>query len=577
MIEEQKGEAMKKGYPDYERRPFENLRELIKSASELMPDKTYLRYKGQEKGEIIDVSYLEFDKYIDQLGMAFYSLGLKGKNIAVIGETSKEWIATYLATVNGGSVIVPLDKELTEEEIGKFLELAEVSAVVYSERFHNYFETLADNSNISYFIRIGKYDEEKQKNERFVTTDELTERGNRLIEEGYTEYFDCEINVDDDAVIIFTSGTTGTSKGVVLSQNNIVSSVRSSARMLSFTEKDVVMSVLPIHHTYEMTCGILTPILVGATVCINDSMKYLTKNLQLFKPTAMILVPLFVTTVYKRIWDTALKNNQTKKLKRGIAISNALRHVNIDLRSAFFGQVNAAFGGRLKRIVCGGAALSPDYVKGFEEFGINLVQGYGITECSPLVSVCPFHWKKYASVGLPVHDVEVKIDKLSPEDSEGEIIVRGPNVMKGYYKAPELTREVIDEDGWFSTGDVGYIDEDGFVYITGRKKNIIILDNGKNVFPEELEEHIYKIDLVSECVVVGKPNQSGETVITAQIFPDFDKAKEKGIDGMSEIKDIIKAEIQELNKRLPIFKQIRGIEIRKTEFDKTTTKKIKRI
>ncbi len=568
---------MKKGYPDYERRPFANLKELLKSAAELMPDKAYLRYKGKENGEIIDVSYLDFDKYTDRLGTAFYSLGLKGKKIAVIGETSKEWISTYLATVNGGSIIVPLDKELTEDEIGKFLELAEVSAVVYSERFHTYFEGLSDKSSISYFIRIGDYDASKQKNEKFLTTAELSERGKRLLNENNTDFIDFEIDVNEDAIIIFTSGTTGTSKGVVLSQNNIVYSVRSSARMLDFTENDVVMSVLPLHHTYEMTCGILTPILVGATVSINDSMKYLTKNLQLFKPTAMILVPLFVTTVYKRIWDTASKNNQTKKLKRGIAVSNVLRHVNIDLRSTFFGQVNAAFGGRLKKIVCGGAALSPEYVKGFEELGINLVQGYGITECSPLVSVCPFHWKKYASVGLPVHDVEVKIDKLSPDDTEGEIIVRGPNVMKGYYNAPELTAQVIDEDGWFSTGDIGYIDEDGFIYITGRKKNIIILDNGKNVFPEELEEHIYRIELVSECIVLGKPNASGDTVITAQIFPNFDLAKERGIEDISQIKDIIKAEIQELNKKLPIFKQIRGIEIRKTEFEKTTTKKIKRI
>lgn len=568
---------MKKGYPDYERRPFDNLRELVKNGAELMPDKTYLKYKGKEKGEIIDVTYLDFDKYIDRLGTAFYSMGLKGKHIAVIGETSKEWIATYLATVNGGSVIVPLDKELTEEEIGKFLELAEVSAVVYSERFSDYFEKLAENSNISYFIKIGDSEDEPRKDDKFFTTSELVAKGKRLLREDYTDYLDHEIDVEADAVIIFTSGTTGTAKGVVLCQRNVVSSVRSSARMLDFTENDTVMSVLPVHHTYEMTCGILTPILVGATVAINDSMKYLTKNLQTFKPTAMILVPLFVTTVYKRIWDTATKNNQTKKLKRGIAVSNILRHVNIDLRSAFFGQVNAAFGGRLKRIVCGGAALSPDYVKGFDELGINLVQGYGITECSPLVSVCPFHWKKYASVGLPVHDVEVKIDKLTPEETEGEIIVRGPNVMKGYYKAPELTAEVIDEDGWFATGDVGYIDEDGFIYITGRKKNIIILDNGKNVFPEELEEHIYKIELVDECMVVGKPNSSGETVITALIYPNIDKAKEMGMDELSDIKDAVKKEIQELNKKLPIFKQIRGIEIRKTEFEKTTTKKIKRI
>ncbi len=568
---------MRKEYPNYERREFHDLRELVKQAAEITPDKVYLTYKGKQKGEVIDVTFLEFDKFIDRLGTAFHALGLAGKHIAVIGETSKEWIATYLAAVNGGSVIVPLDKELTEEEIGKFLELAEVEAVVYSDRFQKYFEELSEKSNISYFIRMGDHDSEKQINEKFISTSELVEKGKRLLRQDVTDFLDCEIDTEADAIIIFTSGTTGTSKGVVLSQRNIISSVRSSARMLDFTPDDVLLSVLPVHHTYEMTCGILTPILLGVRVCINDSMKYLTKNLQLFRPTALILVPLFVSTVYKRIWDTATKNNQTKKLKRGIAVSNALRHVNIDLRKTFFSQVNAAFGGRLRKIVCGGAALSPDYVKGFEELGINLVQGYGITECSPLVSVCPFHWKKYASVGLAVHDVEVRIDKENPEDTEGEIIVRGPNVMKGYYKAPELTAEVLDEDGWFATGDIGYIDEDGFIYITGRKKNIIILDNGKNVFPEEIEEHIYKLDLVAECIVVGKPNAEGETVITAQIYPNFDKAKEMGLDDINELKDVIKSQVLELNKKLPIFKQIRGIEIRKTEFDKTTTKKIKRI
>lgn len=570
---------MKKEYPNFERRPFSTLRELVNSAAELLPNKTYLRYKEKVNGdkEIKDVTYSQFNEYINRLGTAFYDLGLKGKNIAVIGETSKEWIATYIATVSGGSVIVPLDKELTENEIGAFLEHAEVSAVVYSDRFHQYFKKLSEDSHISYFIKMGEFDESEERSEAFLSTNELEKRGEALLSEGVSDFLDAETDVEADAVIIFTSGTTGTSKGVVLSQKNIVSAISSSARMLGFVEDDVVMSVLPPHHTYEMTCGILTPILVGATVCINDGMKYVLKNFQIFKPTAIILVPLFVTTIYKRIWDTASKNNQTKKLRRGIAISNALRRVKIDMRSAFFSQVNAALGGRLTRVVCGGAALSPDYVKGFEELGINLVQGYGITECSPLVSVCPFHWKKYASVGLPVHDVEVRIDKLNDTDEEGEIVVRGPNIMKGYYKAPELTADVIDEDGWFYTGDIGYIDEDGFIYITGRKKNIIILDNGKNVFPEELEEHLYKLPYIAECVVVGKPNSSGETVITAQIFPDFDKAKEDGIEAIEDVKDAIKGEIQELNKSLPIFKQIRGIEIRKTEFDKTTTKKIKRV
>ncbi len=567
---------MKKGYPTHESRSITDLKHLVKSAADIYGDKVYLRYKGEGPDEIVDVTFNEFDKYIDRLGTAFYSLGLAGKHIAVIGETSKEWIATYLATVNGGGVIVPLDKELTEDEIKNFLEISEVSAVVYSERFNDYFERISEETSISCFIRMGKDDGREKKNEKFFTTDELVEKGKRLLRQDVTDFLDYEINVEDDAVIIFTSGTTGTSKGVLLSQKNISSAINSSSAMLEFHKEDVLLSVLPTHHTYEMTCGILTPIMVGATVCINDSMKYLLKNFKIFKPSVLILVPLFVTTVYKRIWDTARKNNQEKKLKRGIAVSGVLRHAGIDLRKMLFSQVTAAFGGNLKKVVCGGAALAPEYVKGFEDVGINLVQGYGITECSPLVSVCPFHWKKYASVGLAVYGVEVRIDKENPEDSEGEIVVRGDNIMKGYYKAPELTREAIDEDGWFSTGDIGYIDEDGFIYITGRKKNIIILDNGKNVYPEEIEEHIYRIELVSECVVVGKENASGETVITALVYPNFEKASEMGLVDINAIKDEVKREIQELNKKLPIFKQIRGIEIRKTEFEKTTTKKIKR-
>lgn len=565
---------MKKGYPTHESRSVTDLKHLVKSSAELYSDKAYLRYKGEEPDEIVDVTFSDFDKYIDRLGTAFYSLGLAKKHIAVIGETSKEWIATYLATVNGGGVIVPLDKELTEDEIKNFLETAEVSAVVYSERFQDYFEKISEETNISYFIKMGK--ETEKKNEKFFTTEELVAKGKRLLRQDVTDFLDYEVDVEDDAVIIFTSGTTGTSKGVLLSQKNITTAINSSSAMLEFSKDDVLLSVLPTHHTYEMTCGILTPIMLGATVCINDGMKYLLKNFKIFKPSVLILVPLFVTTVYKRIWDTARKNNQEKKLKNGIAVSGVLRHVGIDLRKFLFSQVTSAFGGNLKKVVCGGAALSPEYVKGFEDVGINLVQGYGITECSPLVSVCPFHWKKYASVGLPVYGVEVRIDKEKPEDVEGEIVVRGDNIMKGYYKAPELTREVIDDDGWFATGDIGYVDEDGFIYITGRKKNIIILDNGKNVYPEEIEEHIYKIELVSECVVVGKENSSGETVITALVYPDFDKAREKGLSDISDIKDEIKREIQELNKKLPIFKQVRGIEIRKTEFEKTTTKKIKR-
>ena len=563
---------MKKGYPNHPYRVTTDLKQLVKSASKEFGDRVYLRYKGKAPDEIIDVTYAQFDDMMDAIGTSFFAMGLGGRHIAVIGDTSPEWIATYLATVNGGGVIIPLDRELSHDEIGNFLKRAEASAVVFSPRFRELFKSLADSSDISYFIEIGNEDFDDS---RFVSTATLIERGMALLEDGYSDFTDFVSDVENDAAILFTSGTTGTSKGVLLTQANIVAAINGSISMLEFSPEDVLLSVLPVHHTYEMTCGILTPLTVGATVCINDSLKYLIKNFKLFKPSVLILVPQFVTTVYKRIWDTAIKNGKDKQLKLGVSVSNLLKKARIDITKPLFAEVTSAFGGRLRKVVCGGAALSSDYVRGFNDLGINLVQGYGITECAPLISVCPFHWNKYGSVGLAIPGLEVRIDREGDE-REGEIVVRGKNVMRGYYKDEELTAQVLDSDGWFKTGDIGYVDSDGFIYITGRKKNIIILDNGKNVFPEELEEYVYRSPLVAECVVVGKELEGGETVICAQIYPDFAKAEEMGIDGLENIKNTLKEYVQTLNKSLPLFKQIRSVEIRKSEFDKTTTKKIKR-
>lgn len=565
---------MKKGYPNHPYRVTTSLKQLVKSAAAEYQDKVYLRSKGPSSDTFRDVTFSEFDEMVDNLGTAFYAMGLAGKHIAVIGDTSPEWIATYLATVNGGGVIVPLDRELSHAEIGNFLKIAEVSAVVYTPRFRELFEEISEDSDIKYFVEIGEGD--GFKSEKFMSTRVLLDKGASLLDDGYQDFVEHETDVESDAAILFTSGTTGTSKGVLLSEANIVAAINGSISMLEFSREDVLMSVLPIHHTYEMTCGILTPLTVGATVCINDSLKYLVRNFSLFSPTVLILVPQFVTTVYKRIWDNAVKKGKEKKLRFGINVSNMLKKIKLDVTKPLFTDISATFGGRLRKVVCGGAALAADYVKGFNELGINLVQGYGITECAPLISVCPFHWNKYGSVGLPIPGLEVKIDRETPGEKEGEIVVRGSNVMRGYYKSPELTSDALDEDGWFRTGDIGYLDEDGFIYITGRKKNIIILDNGKNVFPEEIEEYVYRSPLVCECVVVGKTLADGETVICAQIYPDFAKAEELGIKGIENVKDALKEYVQTLNKSLPLFKQIRSVEVRKSEFDKTTTKKIKR-
>ncbi len=570
---------MKKTKP--QREHINDLRELVKGAAQRYGSRTYLKYK--RGGNIESMTFSELDEKCDSLGTAFYNLGLKNTVIGVIGETCPEWIITYLSTINGGNVIVPLDKELSPSELANFINLAGIKAVVftqsYDETFAELFHLLDD---VSYLIPIvtdeKKYNPssyEEIEGEKRIEFHRLIERGNELLLSGKSEYIEHEIDREKMAVILFTSGTTGTSKGVMLSVKNIATAVNNSFDSTEFHEDDVLVSVLPIHHTYEMTCGILTPILVGVTVCINDSLKYVMKNFKLFKPTGLILVPLFVKTMHRKIWETAEKSKSAGKLNFALSVQGVLSKVGVDFKKVLFSQIRNAFGGNLEKIICGGAPLSSELVKSFNDFGIVLSQGYGITECAPLISVCPYGSKKYNSVGLPVNGLEVRIDDKD-ENGNGEIVVKGDNVMMGYYNNPEATADVLDEEGWFKTGDLGYIDEDGYIYITGRKKNVIVLNNGKNVFPEEIEEYLEKIDIVGEVAVISRENEEGECVLTAVIYPNFEKAREIGLEDIVEISEEIKNRVQQNNKSLPTFKQVRNIEIRKTEFEKTTSKKIKR-
>ena len=570
---------MKKTKP--ERQHINDLRELVKNSARDNGSRTYLKYK--RGGTVESMSFSELDKMCDCIGTAFYNIGLRDTVIGFLGETCPELIITYLATVNGGNIIVPLDKELSPSELANFIKLAGIKAVVftqsYDEMFSDLFHLLDD---VSYFIPVvtdeKKYSPqvyEEIEGEKRIEFNKLAERGAELLDDGEDEYLNCELDCEKMSVLLFTSGTTGTSKGVMLSIKNIATAVNNSYDCTNFNEDDVLVSVLPIHHTYEMTCGILTPILIGATVCINDSLKYIMKNFQLFKPTGLVLVPLFVKTMYKKIWDTAAKSNSTKKLNFALSLQGALSKVGIDVKKVLFSQIRKAFGGRLEKVICGGAPLGGELAKAFNDFGIVLCQGYGITECAPLISVCPYGSKKYDSVGYPVPGLEVRIDDAD-ENGNGEIVVKGNNVMLGYYANPEATADVLDDEGWFRTGDLGYLDDDGYIYITGRKKNVIVLNNGKNVFPEEIEEYLEKIDIVGEVAVVSRDNEEGECVLTAVIYPNFDKAKEIGLEDIIDISEEIKNRVQKNNKTLPAFKQVRNIEIRKTEFEKTTSKKIKR-
>lgn len=553
--------------------PIDSILHLNNVISEKYNDKTVFKFFDSKKN-IVEMSYREFSENNVALSASFTNLGLRGKRIAVVGESCPEWVMAYMSSLMIGSICIPLDKELAVEELFGFLNVSDADAIVFSKSFCSKFKEriITSESNLL-FIPIDCDDEEISKCENVILFDKLLRDGYEAIESGFT--VPCYDISDEMREMLFTSGTTGTSKCVMLSEKNIVSCVNSACATVDFSEDDVLVSVLPLHHTYELSV-MMAALNIGATICINDSLKYVMKNFKLFKPTGLILVPLFVNTMYKKIMDEAKKTGQLKKMKIGLKFSKGLRKVGIDVRKKLFSDVLEAFGGRLTKIVCGGAALNPDYADTFENFGINIYEGYGITECSPLISVNPFTAPKRGSVGPSVPSCDVIIDGTTKNAKgflEGEILVKGENVMLGYYNNEQATKEVFTDDGFFRTGDIGYMDNDGYIYITGRKKSVIVLENGKNVFPEEIEEYLSNIETIAEAVVVGR--RDGENVVlTAIIYPAFDKF-EKGTD-INAIGDSIKSSINSMNKKLPSFKQVRNIELRQNEFEKTTSRKIKR-
>lgn len=548
-----------------------DLRDLVKSGADVFGDKTLYFYK--ENGETKEYSFkLLYDETL-YIGTALAKLGLMGKGIAVIGNTHPRYTATYISTVNGGGYIVPVDPELTNDQTAYFMNFAEVEAVFYTdkptEKINEIKELLP---NVKLFIAI-QPKSDFISDENNMTIDALIEMGKTELENGYTEYTDYEIVPEKMSAIIFTSGSTGTAKGVMLSTKNLTAAVNASCLSMSYDDRNTFVSVLPPHHTYEMTCGHLALMNIGAQVLINDSLKNALRNFKEFKPNALMLVPLFVETMHKKIWAEIKKKGIEGKLKFAMGFDNALLSVGIDIRKKLFKEIIDAFGGNLKSIVCGGASLSPELIKDFYSFGVTVLEGYGITECAPLVAVNSPGKVRFRSVGQPVKGCTVKIDLTDSEEDTGEILVKGDNVMMGYYKNPEATKEAFTEDGWFRTGDIGRMDKDGYIYITGRKKNVIILSNGKNIYPEEIEEYLIPIEIILEAIVIARKNAAGEPTITAIAVPNMALLEGKSDD---EIYEMIKAEISEVNKKLPSYKQIHQIEIRKEEFERTTSKKIQR-
>lgn len=538
--------------------------------------KEKIAFKYFEGDKLRQMTYSEFYNLILNVAAGLDSLGLTGKRVAVIGDTSPQWLATYLGALTNGTVIIPMDKELAIPEIEKFLTLVEADAIVYSRSFNEkLIKTINTHECLKYFIPINaEYGNEIS--DKIVHFQSLTELGAKAVDDGYT--VKPSIDTEQMCEMLFTSGTTGTSKCVTLCQKNIFSAVESALATVCFTKDDVVVSVLPVHHTYELMC-LIAELALGVEICINDSLRHVMKNFVLFKPTALVLVPLFMNTMHKKIWLEAEKLGRDKVLRAGMKLSRGLRRVKIDMRSKLFKTVTDAFGGRLDHIICGGAKLNTDMIYEFEEFGITVCEGFGITECSPLVAVDRYYDRKPGSIGPAVPSCKVRIDPNGESTDDGyamgEIQVKGDNVMLGYYKNPEANAEVFTDDGWFRTGDIGYIDSDGYIYITGRIKFVIVLENGKNVFPEEIEECLEGVDTIAESCVIGRKAEDSDTInLVAVVYPNFSKFPKDASD--ADIKDSIRKSINAINKKLPSFKQIKSVEIRKTEFEKTTTKKIKR-
>ncbi|MBQ7822539.1 MAG: AMP-binding protein [Clostridia bacterium] len=553
-----------------------DFKELVLTSAEKFGDKTFYEYKvGKETKKY---SYNKYLSEMNAYGTALNARGYIGKNIAVIGDTSPYWALTYVTAVNGNSTIVPLDKELSLDAVCDFINLSECAAIAYTGAFNGKITTLAEKiPNVSLFIRLNSDDKEVDSPEgvNVVDINTLIEEGQALLDGGDASYTSITPDTEKCCSILFTSGTTGTSKGVMLSQKNIITSVNAACELVPFDDSASLVSVLPIHHTYEFTCTHLAAMNIGASVYINPSLKYASKSMQYYKPNGLVVVPLFLETVHKKVWAKINDEKIAGKVKAGMKLSNIALKLGIDIRRRIFADVLSAFGGNIETIICGGAPIQPNIIKDFNAFGITVLEGYGITETAPLVSVTPYQAPKIGSVGPAAIGTQVKVDETTLDDSgRGELLVKGGNVMLGYYKNPEATAEVFTEDGWFRTGDIGYIDADGYIYITGRKKNVIILSNGKNVYPEELEENLLSCTYAKEIVVIGRRDEKGsETSIVAVVFPDFESHEDMSSD---EVKAKALEQLKALNENMPSFKQVSVFEFRDTEFEKTTTKKIKR-
>ncbi len=564
-----------KDAPFYEVRKIRDLRDMLQQSVKLYENHVAFMVKKERGGIYINVTTREFSDDVNAFGTALLHHAQAGSRVAILSETRYEWYVSYLGVTNGTGIVVPLDKELPGAEIAGMLNRAKVGVLIYSESKQKLIDEIGGNiPGVEIFICLDR----PEKREGILYFGDLIEEGRKLLAGGDRAFLDAPINPEAMTILLFTSGTTAEAKAVMLSQRNICANLEGMCSMLYIGPEDRFLSVLPLHHTYECTCGFLCQLYRGCTIAVCEGLRYITQNIKESKPTMICVVPLMLEMFHRAIMKKAKADQKmARKFEFGLKLTRTLRVFGIDLRRKIFAPVHESFGGNLRMLISGGAPVDPQKMRDLQDLGIACLQGYGLTECAPILALNrDINFKDHAA-GLPLPGVEMKV--IDPdEDGIGELVGRGPNVMLGYYENPEATAEAIDKEGFYHTGDLGYIDKDGFCIITGRKKNVIISKNGKNIFPEEIELLLSLSPYVAESLVSGEDDHRDDLIITATIFPDMDAVKEiLGPEPNKEaIQTLLEEEVKKVNQQLVAYKRIHRVIYRDTEFDKTTSRKIRR-
>ena len=560
---------MKKDETFFEYPVFDNVRDVIYYSVNNYPNNTAfkLKHKNGEEVTYQNITYSEFLEEVNSLGTGLFNLGLQGKRVAIISKNRYEWVLSFIALLLGGIIAVPLDKDLKFEEFEKSLIRSKADAIIFDEKYEESLKEIRanGNTNLKEYICM-------DKSEEFKELSKIKETGKKLLEEGNKRYLNAEIKDKELAELVFTSGTTSESKVVMLSQYNLARNISDMQLVEDFRETDVNLAFLPLHHTFGST-GQLIMLSSGLATAFPDGLRYIAQNLKEYGVTFFVGVPLLIENIYKKLNQEIEKQGKTKLIKVAKVFTNFLLKLHIDVRRKVYKSIIDQLGG-LRFVISGAAALDKEVEKGFNELGILTVQGYGLTEAAPVLIAENYKYRNYGSIGFPMPSVEVKIVDKN-EEGIGELVAKAPNVMMGYYEDEKATAETL-KDGWLYTGDLAYIDKEGFVFITGRKKNVIVLKNGKNIYPEELEFLINKLDIVKDCMVFGLPKDD-DLLLSVKIQYDEEYVKRNLPNAdEKEIEKVIWEQIKEINQTLPTYKYIKNLIVTKENFITTTTAKIKR-